>query len=276
MKIKRHSDFIVETFVLKDFEKVSDYLSAKGFVFENDLWNCNKSVIIENKYRQLLVKDGKLIVKFGKIIGKFTFSGGGTETKLTSVIGLPTYSKTLDVSYNEITSLEGIGDFDNLDAANNMITSLKGLPKNIEGSLDLQDNDLKTLKGGPDTIGSYFDVSENDLTDLQGAPLVETSFYVHGNMLKTLFGLKRIDRSISIVDAGEDVPKEEVSFANSKMTSIGYVVKDYVLELVEYVVAEFGPNNVANLNLPEEYLSTLPDDIRNIYTSAKGLKKFNM
>ena len=277
--MKRYNDFISENILSDTYNNASDYLKAKGFVFENGLWNYNKSVIIEHKYRSILIDDGKLTVKFGKIDGDFNIQGGGTDNKLTSIEGLPTDCKKLDITYNEITNLEGLGNIKSLDAANNMITSLKGSPKIIEGSFDVEDNELTTLLGGPEHVHGFFDCSENNLTDLQGCPTTDNSIYLHGNLFKTFYGLKKIDRSIDLIfdkETSNEVPEEEISFLRSTISTVGYEFKNYIIELIQYVIDEYGSDSIRNLNLPEDKISSLPDDIKNVYTSAKGLNKFNM
>jgi Leucine-rich repeat (LRR) protein len=277
--MKRFDDFITENVLNKEFETASDYLQAKGFVSENGLWNYSKSITIENKHRNLLIKDGKLVVRFGKIEGDFNIQGGGTKTKLISSEGLPTSCRKLDITYNEITNLEGIGDIKSLDAANNMITSLKGSPRVINGSFDVEDNKLTTLKGGPEHVYGYFDCSENELTDLQGCPTTDNSIYLHGNLFKTFYGLKKIDRSIDLIfdkDNSHKVPEEEITFLRNKISTTGYVFDNYIIELILYVVDNFESKGVRNLNLPDDKIDTLPDDIKNIYISSMGLNKFNM
>lgn len=274
MKIKRFNSFINEN---ASTEEISSLLEKKGCVLEDGVWNCSKS-FMAGREQPALIKDGKLVVKFGRIDGDFNINGVGYDEKLTSLEGFPTYVKdVLDISFNEITSLEGIGEFRALEAASNKLTSLKGLPSHIKGFIAVDNNQITTMVGGPTKIDGYFDISNNKLTDMVGSPIVLTSFYLDENEIKSFNGVQRIDRSFTLDKKHfSSLPEEEISFLRSKATSSGYHPENYFKELILYVVDKFGPKGVLNLNIPEDVLNTMPENVKMLYRSSKGLKKFNM
>jgi len=78
----------------------------------------------------------------------------------------------LDASNNRISSLEGlpsiIGGY--LDLSDNQITSLRGLPETIHGDLVLKKNKITSLDGMSHTVHKTLDLSENPITSLEGLP----------------------------------------------------------------------------------------------------------
>ena len=52
----------------------------------------------------------------------------------------------------------------------NMLTSLKGCPKQVGGTFYCYHNNLTNLKGAPTQIGGNFSCSKNNLTSLKGCP----------------------------------------------------------------------------------------------------------
>ena len=59
------------------------------------------------------------------------------------------------------------GDF---DCSYNMLTSLEGCPREVDGDFYGFSNKLKSLEGSPDKIDGDFDCSYNMLTSLKGCP----------------------------------------------------------------------------------------------------------
>lgn len=130
-------------------------------------------------------KISKLPIKFRRINGNFDCSLLGLTTlegcpeiveesfscennNLTNLIDGP---KTVNGSYyncdrNKLTSLEGAPiSFNNYNtefsARRNLLTTLKGLPEVINGSLLVDSNLIKTLDDCPKEITHTFDISNN-------------------------------------------------------------------------------------------------------------------
>jgi hypothetical protein len=72
---------------------------------------------------------------------------------------------------------------------NNLLTTLKGSPEKMDGSLICNNNHLITLDGCPKVIGWKFNCSYNLLKTLEGGPeKVKYNYTCHNNMLRTLEG----------------------------------------------------------------------------------------
>jgi len=283
MILKKYTEFINENNIeTGEFSSAEEYLTKKEFVLENGLWNHPGGIFIENKHRHLLIKNGKLIVKFGVIKGLFNITGSlldsESDLKLKSADGLPVKCMKLDISYNKIESLKGIGTFEELDASFNRLTDLQGCPEIIDGKFDVHGNNITTLKGGPKEVIYYFDVSNNKLTDLQGFPVLNNSTaYLFDNDLETFYGIKIINRSSTLSNkVAPKVPEEEIEFLKSKSKTAGKKITNYALELVEYILKEYDESVILKLNLPDVALVNLPEKYKNLFRSSKGIKKFNI
>ena len=103
---------------------------------------------------------------------------------------MKTIDKNIDISNLYLTSLpDWMGEIDIVngyfDCSNNLLTSLKGCPKEVKGSFDCSSNNLTSLEGSPEIVDGYFDCSENNLTSLKGCPeKVDGSFFCYGNLGK--------------------------------------------------------------------------------------------
>lgn len=283
MKIKKHSDFLNETRLMTDkFSSAEEYLERLGLVQDAEgKWNYDagmKTILIDAKNRDLIVKNGKLTVRFGVLEAAFKMVGNFEDDKdLTSLEGLPEKAEEVDLSGNKLTSLEGIGIYRSYDLSNNSITSLKGLPNEISEDLYVNGNKLTTLEGGPDKVGGILDVTDNQLTNLKGFPYKVSNAYIESNPLKTAYGLRRIDRSFPLTKSSlREIPDKEYEFLRHKMLSKDHDIHDYMKELIKFVVDEYGAKAIIDLNLPQDYLDTMPEDLKNIYKSGKGMKKFNV
>ncbi len=114
---------------------------------------------------------------------EFEFSPDGTfycmfdlelrNKKVTELpIGLSALFGDAWLSYNQLTSLNRIPeDIDgNLNANDNQISSLRGMPTRIKKSLVLRNNRLKSLLNIAQEIGGDLHISGNDLDSLDGLP----------------------------------------------------------------------------------------------------------
>ena len=96
-------------------------------------------------------------------------------------------STRLDLSYNKIKSLDGLGDIGNgnLHINFNLLTSLQGCPDIIEGNFICSYNNLKTLVGGPSHTRGY-DCNNTQITSLRGcAKIIGGDFGCSNNLLLT-------------------------------------------------------------------------------------------
>jgi hypothetical protein len=229
-----------------------------------------KTIIFDTKNRHLLVDNGRLKVKFGSMQAAIKLTGSGLDDnlKLTSIEGLPTSAYEFDLSMNKLTSLEGIGEYHSYDLSNNQITSLKGLPEHVNEDLILAKNALTTLEGGPKEVFGIIDVSYNQLTDLKGMPIDFTNSYLHDNPLKTAYGLKEITTRLSLSDL-KGIPDKEYEFLRDRLATGRKEVRDYMKELITFVTHMHGAKAIVELNLPEEYLETMPDDLKTFTSQGR-------
>lgn len=277
MKLKNYKDFLIEENSVPNSFK--ELLEGKGFELINGYWNFSgKSVRFSRSEKEILIKNQKLNVKFGEISGDFTFCGSGDEEflKLKSLEGLPLKVKgEYCISYNQIKSLEGIGEFISLDASYNHLTSLKGLPKKIKGYLDVSYNHIKSLEEGPEEV-RLLDVSNNKLKDLEGCPIVSHNLYLNENLLTTFKGVKLINRTILSSYSGNDIKVEEVKFIRHRIKNKQSEVKDYNLELINFVVKELGSEKLKNLNFDQSIINGYDKEIQNLFKMSKKIGKFGI
>jgi len=278
--IKKHKDFLLEN---KQFSSTEEYLASLGLVQREDgKWNHDKglkTIVFKTQDRDLIVENGKLKVEFGILDSAFKMVAFNVkqDLKLTSLEGLPEKAEEVDLSGNNLTSLQGIGEYRSYDLSDNELKNLEGLPNKIQEDLFVNKNQLTSLQGCPNHIDGILDVSYNKLTDLQGFPEKVSNAYIHENDLKTLYGIKRIDRSIPLDEESvKRVSKKELTFLKHKILNKEYQIDDYVLELIEFVKKTYGAEKIADLNIPENEIKRLTEEDKNIYISSKRLKKFNM
>lgn len=111
----------------------------------------------------------------------------------------------------EISTVNGY-----FDASSNFLTTLEGMPKNINGNIYLFFNKLTNLKYCPTTVTNQFDCSWNYLTSLEGCPIAtesDSSYKVNNNNLHSLHGLPSIidgtlDCSSNPLTTLEGLPKK--------------------------------------------------------------------
>lgn len=275
----KFADFISENILVKDeCSSVEEYLTKKGFIERAGLWNYEKddaNIIIEQKNFDLLIDDnGNLKFNIGKVRGSFIMDPDDKTKKLKSLKGFEHIDcHTLDLSNNEIESIGKIGHFISLNLSGNLINNIIGLQENILGYLDLSNNKITSLIGGPKHIKSFFDVTDNPLTNLEGFPNVYGTAQV-SESIETFYGLQEFNRSINLDKNFKNISEEEISFLKS--LSNEYRFKNYCLELIQYTIENYGSSNVANLNIPDKEINSLPEDIKYLIQSSKGLKKFNI
>ncbi len=101
------------------------------------------------------------------------------------------YKGDLEIYNNQkITSLRGCPKevTGSLKCQNIGITSLEGCPEKVGRNFYCDENKLTSLKGGPKEVKGEYSCSENKLTSLEGAPEKVAAFNCAGNRLKDLKG----------------------------------------------------------------------------------------
>ncbi|MCW3498693.1 leucine-rich repeat domain-containing protein [Burkholderia cenocepacia] len=118
--------------------------------------------------------------------------------QITSLEGCPGSILSLDVKRNSLQTLEGIpkgAELEDLNVSGNDLVSLEGCPRVLD-SLYCSNNKLITLCGGAEHVFHNFDCSSNALTDLVGGPKDMSGNGVYkasNNDLKTLNGAPKAD-----------------------------------------------------------------------------------
>jgi hypothetical protein len=105
-------------------------------------------------------------------------------------------SRSVDLCSRELTSLVGCPDLcDNTIYLNgNLLTSLVGAPKEINGDFEASHNSsLTSLVGGPSKVNGYYLVSACNLASLTGLPVKIGSFLcLRGNPMTSLQGINQV------------------------------------------------------------------------------------
>ena len=91
------------------------------------------------------------------------------------------------------------GDF---DCRNNILTSLRGCPREVEGGFYCNVNELTSLEGAPEKVGGNFYCNHNKLTSLEGASKKVGGFFdCSDNQLTSLKGVpKEVGRDFTCSD----------------------------------------------------------------------------
>lgn len=85
----------------------------------------------------------------------------------------------------------------------NKLKSLKGAPKEVDGSFDCENNQLTSLKGAPDRVARNFICSSNRLTSLDGMPKLSVGMIDAAyNRLTSIEALDDLEGTIKLVLIG--------------------------------------------------------------------------
>lgn len=117
--------------------------------------------------------DTVIPIKFGRVEGYFLFKAENIyRPTLTSLEGFPQACRSFHIISAQITDLQGspLMVDEDFECSFTSITSLKGCPKNINGSFDVTANKLRDFREGPDYVGGDYIATFNPLTSLEGLP----------------------------------------------------------------------------------------------------------
>lgn len=94
-----------------------------------------------------------------------------SQSPVTSLRGCPAEVAYLKASECKLRNLQDAPKkVHNMDVSYNEIVSLDGCPQEVEGDFDCSGNYLRSLHGGPLKVHGDFDCTENRLMSLDGAP----------------------------------------------------------------------------------------------------------
>lgn len=116
---------------------------------------------------------------------------------LTSLEHLPSKVEHLIVSSNHLKSLAANTTVKILTASSNSIESLEGMMP-VADSLYIAGNNLTSLRGAPANLTGTLRCENNQLTSLTGCPECLDVLYINGNPLKTLKGIASVVGSLSV------------------------------------------------------------------------------
>ncbi len=111
------------------------------------------------------------------------------ETKYGDLSSKKIHNRNIELEFSGLTSLKGLPKeiSGSLYIRSNLLTTLKFCSDRVLGNIDCSGNQLKTLKGSPKIIYKSFDCSENKLTSLKYSPeKVEEDFDCECNNIETL------------------------------------------------------------------------------------------
>jgi hypothetical protein len=189
-----------------------DKMNIKNYtISESGMVNVSDSVDISNKNLT------SIPIQFGLIDGSFDCS----HNQLTSFHNFPrVITKFLSCYANKFTHLKDMPEVgEGIDVSYNELVSLEGIQKTIKGYLYIQGNKLTSLKGGPDKIKGAFIASKNQLVTLEAGPTqVKGSYYVQENKLVSLKG---IPLKLETVDCSENL-LENLAFIPGTFSNIDY------------------------------------------------------
>lgn len=154
------------------------------------------------------------------------------------------------INGNKLTTLKGLPYEVNgcLNATHNHLINLNFFPKMVKGSISLNNNLLETLEGLPSHVNDL-DVKTNKLKTLKGAPkIVEKSFNCSFNQLSTLEG-------------GPEIVKLGYYCSNNQLVNL-----------------DFAPNKTDTFYAMRNKLTTLKGSLKEVKIVNVGenpLKKFN-
>ncbi len=122
----------------------------------------------------------------------------------------------IKIGYSGITELPDLSNVivkGNFTCPNNLLTSLKGCPREVEGDFWCNHNQLTSLEGCPQKVGGNFQCQENNLISLAHAPAaVGGYFFCEKNKLTSLEGAPkeflRIDSDFGTFIYWSDVPEK--------------------------------------------------------------------
>jgi hypothetical protein len=93
----------------------------------------------------------------------------------------------------------------------NAVSSLKGAPSSVGGSVDFWHNQLNSLKGAPSSIGGDLDFHENPLTSLEGVhkiiKRINGVLYLTGNHLIKSGGI-----GLLLIEGLKDIDADQPAF----------------------------------------------------------------
>jgi hypothetical protein len=105
-------------------------------------------------------------------------------------------SRAYDLDYNGLTSLEGCPEIalHSLFLSNNVISSLAGSPKEINGDFGISENQqLGSLIGGPSIVHGYYAAVNCGLVSIDGIPeMINGSLNLSRNKLTSLQGITKL------------------------------------------------------------------------------------
>lgn len=169
-----------------------------------------------------------------------------SRNELSSIKGIAKGICSIACSGNKITSLEGFPEVQSITAVDNLITTTRGCPPNVNvlhlgcnqidtledlpvqmDTLILQDNHLTSLKGAPKIV-HHFNCATNPLKTLEYSPLVLRSFLFHDCEVESIEHLKLQENSNLLIFAHHnrltsfklDIPIRSLSLFDNPLTDI--------------------------------------------------------
>jgi Leucine-rich repeat (LRR) protein len=195
--------------------------------------------------------------------------------QITSLEGLPPSLTVLDISRNQIKSLEGLPpSLTELYIYNNQIKSLEGLPPSLT-ELYIWNNQITSLVSPqgemflPPSL-TVLDISRNQIKSLEGLPQSLTVLKIWNNQIKSLEGLPPSLTELYIwnnqITSLEGLPQSltELYISRNRITSL-----------------EGLPQSLTELNISSNQIKTLPIELvhlrnlRNFYYGGNEIENIH-
>lgn len=306
MKLKRHKDFVNESHEEYDddnFEGIDRhegntdmFMSAKTDSNGEHLYDATGDI----ELKMSDTHEGKLLYKF---VHDFNHNIDVSNIQLTTLEGLPArHAQTVKCSDNFLTDLKGApNQIDSMFIVEgNKLTSLYGSPEICEEFYCGYNDQLKTLKGSPKKVTNYFDASnclnlktlESDLQevnhfDCKKCPNLESL----AGLPKTIFGsldIENCPKIQTLIDIYDVIVEGSIEISGSGVTEIekdyfllrkNFTKESYYKYFIEYIKenhADYEKEDLARINVPEQYFNMFDDDMKNYLNSLKTVTKFNL